>query len=263
MSNWEEYAAKRYRHVTLSRQDDIVQVTLGTDGGPVRWGGEPRDDLMHVFHDLAHDPTIRAVVLTGTGEEFTGPRAGEEPRWFQGTPTPSEWDVGIFRGRQMEFAMLSIEVPIIAAVNGPAKRHCELALLCDIVLCSEDSSFEDTAHYARGNLVPGDGVNIVLMALLGMNRARYMMLTGQIIDAREAQRLGLVGEVLPRAQLLPRAWTLARDIAARPRLITRYTRVILTQRIRQEFVALQGYGMALEALADIDRAMEASRKPAS
>ena len=104
---------------------------------------------------------------------------------------------------------------MIAAINGPALRHSELPLLCDIVLASETAEFQDSAHFPTG-LVPGDGMHIVYPLLLGPNRGRYFLLTGQSIPARQAQELGLVGEVLPKDKVLARAWELAEQLAKNP-----------------------------------------------
>ena len=145
---------------------------------------------------------------------------------------------------------LNIEVPMIAAINGPAYRHMELALLCDITLAADTAVFVDSGHFEHGNLVPGDGVNVAMMMLLGMNRARYFHLTGQTISADEALELGMVNEVLPsKAELLPRARAVAHQLARKSTLQLRYSRVILTEPIKQQMQRLVGYGMALEGLA--------------
>lgn len=245
----------KYRFIRFRREDGILEMRLHTNDGPLRWGGEPRDDLMNAFHDIALDRANRVVILTGTGDEYSGPRPPYETRHFTGVPRPLDWDIGISRGRMMHLNMLNIEVPMIAAVNGPAKRHCEIPLMCDIVLAAEGATFEDTAHYHLGNLVPGDGVNVVMTMLLGLNRARYMMLTGQLLTAPQAKELGLVGEVLPSNRLLPRAWELARQLAAKPELQTRYTRKILIEPLRRAMQDYHSLGMSLEAMADVDRAM--------
>ncbi len=105
----------------------------------------------------------------------------------------------------------------LAAINGPAVRHPEIPLLCDIVLASETATIQDSAHF-NGGLVPGDGVHIVFPMLMRINRGRYFLLTGQVLDASEAKQLGLVSEVLPPADLLPRAWQLANNFTfVRPR----------------------------------------------
>jgi enoyl-CoA hydratase/carnithine racemase len=144
--------------------------------------------------------------------------------------------------------MLLIDVPMIAAVNGPARRHAELPIMCDIVVASETAAFQDSAHFVNG-LVPGDGVHVAFPMAMGLNRARYFLLTGQEIGAQEAKDIGLVNEVLPRDQVLSRAWDLARMIMRQPELNRRYTRILLTEQLRRQMNDLLPYGLALEGLA--------------
>lgn len=136
---------------------------------------------------------------------------------------------------------------MISAINGPAWRHSEIPLLCDIVLATEETVFQDSAHFPNG-MVPGDGMHIIYPLLLGLNRGRYFLLTGQTLNARQALDFGLVSEVLPHPQLLPRAWELAEQLAQRPPLVLRYSRVLLTQHIKRLMHDLLGYGLALEGL---------------
>jgi enoyl-CoA hydratase/carnithine racemase len=95
-------------------------------------------------------------------------------------------------------------------------------------------------------------MHIVLPYLLGPNRARYFMLTGQVIEAREALELGLFAEVLPPDQVLDRAWELAEQLALQSPLVLRYTKVCFAHTIRQQILAGQGYGVLLEGMAAID-----------
>jgi enoyl-CoA hydratase/carnithine racemase len=127
---------------------------------------------------------------------------------------------------------LDIEAPMIAAVNGPALIHAELALLCDIVLASETAVFQDLPHFPSG-LVPGDGVHVVFPLLLGANRGRYFLLMGEKIDAKEAKHLGLVGEVLPPDRLFTRAREVAHHLLQRPPLTVRYARQLLTRELKR------------------------------
>ena len=143
--------------------------------------------------------------------------------------------------------LLEVEVPMIAAVNGPAKVHAELALLCDIVLASERAVFKDAPHFRYGT-VPGDGVHLIWPLLLGMNRGRHFLLTGKQFDAREALDLGLVAEVLPHDELNARAWEVARDLAKRPTITLRYTRLAITQLLKQVLQGNLSHGLALEGL---------------
>ena len=153
-------------------------------------------------------------------------------------------------GKNLLFNLLRIDVPMISAVNGPAVRHAEIPVMCDIVLASENAVFQDSAHFS-GGLVPGDGVHVVFPLVMGLNRGRYFLLTGQSLDAHEAKDMGLVNEVLARDRLLPRAWELARRIMEQPEVNRRYARLLLTERLRRQMHELLPYGLALESFAGL------------
>jgi enoyl-CoA hydratase/carnithine racemase len=247
VASLEQYA-DNYRHIRMERRDGILQMTFHTDGGPLQWGGGPHEEFPRAFADVGSDPANRVVIITGTGDAFSGPQgtaAGAPKR------TPREWDKTYWEGKRLLTNLLDIEVPMISAVNGPALRHSEIPLLCDIVLASETAAFQDSGHFMSG-LVPGDGVHIVYPMLLGLNRGRYFLLTGQSIGAQEAQTLGLVNEVLPPGELLPRAWALAGQLAEKSDLVLRYTRVATTQYVKRIMQDLLGYGLALEGLGSAD-----------
>jgi enoyl-CoA hydratase/carnithine racemase len=239
-----EHYANKYEHVRMERRDGILQITLHTNGGTLQWGAAPHRELPQVFADIGSDPENKVVIMTGAGEAFTGPRGTPETRVRR---TPAQWDATYWEGKHLLMNLLDIEVPMISAINGPALRHSELPLLCDIVLAAEETTFQDSGHFVNG-LIPGDGMHIVYPLLLGLNRGRYFLLTGQTLSAREAQDLGLVNEVLPRQQLLPRAWELAQQLAQQHPLVLRYSRVLLTQYLKRQMHDLLGYGLALEGL---------------
>jgi enoyl-CoA hydratase/carnithine racemase len=85
--------------------------------------------------------------------------------------------------------------------------------------------------------------------MLGPNRGRYFLMTGQEITAQEAQRLGVVAEVLSKDRLMPRAWELARDLLQKPALARRYTRIVLTQHLKRRLIDDLGSGLMAEGLA--------------
>ena len=99
---------------------------------------------------------------------------------------------------------------MISAINGPALRHSEMPLLCDIVLAAEETTFQDSAHFPNG-LVPGDACTLYSAFLLGLNRGRYFLLTGQTLNPAR-RRISAWSASPAREQLLPRAWTLAEQL---------------------------------------------------
>jgi enoyl-CoA hydratase/carnithine racemase len=247
MSRLEDYATK-YQTVRMERRHGILQMTLHTEGGPLRWGFLPHRELPEAFYDVGADRDNRVVIITGTGAEFSGPRATPGTSSFPSRPSIERIDRIHWEGRHLLMKLLEIEVPVISAINGPAWRHSEIPLLCDIVLAADTAQFQDSAHFPS-DVVPGDGMHIVYPLLLGVNRGRYFLLTGQTLDARKALELGLVAEVLPPDRLLARAWELAEDLARRPALLLRYTRLLLTEALRRQMHDLLGYGLGMELLA--------------
>lgn len=253
MSKFDTYA-RRFPRAAMERRQGILQVTLSTDGGPFRWDLEAQRQLVEATAEIAADCENRVVILTGTGLEFAGPRADPEVSVYAKSGievTPAALQRTHGNARRLIANMLAIEVPMIAAVNGPARRHSELALMCDIVLASETATFEDTAHFAIGGHVPGDGLNTVLTLLMGLNRARYFMLTGQVISAVEAKDMGLVAEVLSPQELLPRAWAIAEQMAGKPDLLLRHTRQVLTHPLKKALDDSLAYHLSVEALAAV------------
>ena len=244
---FEEYR-EAFSTLRMERDEGVLSLTCHTDGGPLVWGGTAHREWPDAFRRIAADPDNRVVVLTGTGDRFSGPPATQA-----GRPRlpPAGWDETRRNSTGMLDALLSIEVPIVAAINGPAVRHAEVALLSDIVLASRGTVIRDTAHFTNG-VVPGDGIYMALSLMMGVNRARYFLLTGQELTAEEALAVGLVSEVLPEEQLLERAHELARQIAARPPLVARYTRMLMTSHIRRALSQAAEYGLALEALGIAD-----------
>jgi enoyl-CoA hydratase/carnithine racemase len=240
--SFDEYR-QAYRHVAMTRDDGVLELRLHTEGGPLVWGAEPHTELGHCFREIGADPTNRVVILTGTGEEFI---ARLDDSWV-GPMTPAKWERIYTDGRRLLQALLDVEVPMVAAVNGRAVVHAELAVLCDLVIASDDAVFQDAPHFRYGT-VPGDGVHLVWPHLLGANRGRWFVLTGQRIGADEALRLGLVGEVHPRERLQERAWELARQLARQPDITLRYTREALAEPLRRVVASGLGHGLALEGL---------------
>jgi enoyl-CoA hydratase/carnithine racemase len=239
----------RYQTIRFERTDGVLEVTLHTRGGEALWGTSLQSlhaELGHAFADIAGDRENKVVILTGTGANFIAAMDRVES-----APEPTlaiMWERIYEEGAALLENLLAIPVPVIAAVNGPALIHAEIAALSDIVLAAEHAEFADLAHVPNG-AVPGDGVQTVWPMLLGPNRGRYFLLTGERIGAREAQRLGVVAEVLAADDLMPRARELAHKLAANPARMLRHTRAVLVRHVRARLRDELGFGLASEALA--------------
>jgi enoyl-CoA hydratase/carnithine racemase len=229
----------RYACARLEKSDEhILLVQLRTGGGEFVWDMAAHDDVAGLFADIAGDRDLTAVILTGTGEHFMDHFGAAAPD----RTVPVHQDLGAERlddigwtGTQLYLNLLDVQVPIVAAVHGACTVHAELPVMCDVVLASDDACFQDSVHFARG-VVPGDGSHIVWPMVLGRNRGRYFLLTGQKLTAQAAMAYGAVSEVLPREQLMERAWEVARYLAMRPPLTLRLTRSVLVQELKRAAV---------------------------
>jgi enoyl-CoA hydratase/carnithine racemase len=252
MSRFDDYK-DRFETVAFRREEGILEMRLHRDGGEARWSadeGGMNGELGRAFLEVARDPENRVVIFTGTGDGFI---AGiDMSRPFPDIASTVFWERIERETREMTESLLMIPVPIIGAVNGPAFIHAELIAMSDIVIASDRASFADKGHIVLNGVVPGDGAHAWWPLVLGPNRARYFLLTGQEIGAEEGLRLGFVGEVVPHDRLIDRAWALARELTGRPDISLRYTRQLMTRSIKRAMASEHGYGLALEALSALD-----------
>jgi enoyl-CoA hydratase/carnithine racemase len=183
-------------------------------------------EIEAAFLAVSADGDVRVAVVTGadpafcSGEDVKEMMTGE-PRPASPAPqrAPSSTKDGGRPPTPAAMAALECSKPVIAAVNGSAVGWgMELALYADIRLASENAKFAEL--FVKRGLVADVGGFYRLPALVGPSKAAELLLTGDIIDAREALRIGLVSEVLPHAELMPRAQALAAKIAANPPLAT-------------------------------------------
>lgn len=253
MSRFETYR-NNFTHARLTRsQSGVLEVMLHTDGGSLLFNGHTHEAFVELFHQIGADPDNRVVILTGAGDAFMENISPEGFDFF----TPRGYDKIYREGKKVLMNLLDIEVPVIAALNGPVRLHSEYVLLSDIVLATPDTVFQDKPHFDFG-IVPGDGVNLLWPEVIGSVRGRYFLLTRQELDAETAKDWGVINEILPRDTLLTRAHELAESLAALPPLTSRYTRIALTQKLRRIVDEGAGYGLALEGISAADVALQAA-----
>ena len=250
MTSFDDYA-HRYDFARFERRDGVLHMALHTDGGRFVFSEPAHDGLGFAFADVADDPDNKVVILSGTGDRFCADFDYRSFARLINADPAAAWVRIRSAGRRMLQAFLDIEVPVISVVNGPVVTHSELPLLADVVLASESAVFQDATHFVAG-LPPSDGMHVVWSTLLGLNRGRYFLLTGQTIDAAEALALGVVGEVLPPERVLDRAWELAQNWTRHTPLTLRGTRTTLTYEWRRLLNEQLHSGLTYEALAAVD-----------
>jgi enoyl-CoA hydratase/carnithine racemase len=201
----------------LRRRDGIVQLRLHTDGGSFIFNRRAQENFGELFHRIGRDQDNKVLILTGTGADF----CADYEKGHESTLLAVDPAGGWHRMRADADAMLrsfvALDFPTIAVINGPARCHSELPLAADVVLAADTVAFQDAVHVAGAGMAPADGIHIVWTTLLGLNRARYYLLTGGEITAAEAKRWGMVSELHGPGQALDRAWELAEVWARWPR----------------------------------------------
>jgi len=178
------------------------------------------EELHQVLNNINQDSHVRAIVLTGAGRGFcSGADLKGRQRVKPGEAGPDASQASSSRLKQtynpLILAIRTIEKPFIAAVNGVAAgAGCNMALACDIVLASEEARFGNV--FARIGLIPDCGGHFFLPRLVGFHKAAELMFTGDIIDAHEAERIGLINRVVPHGELEKATRELAERLARGP-----------------------------------------------
>jgi len=180
--------------------------------------------LEGAFRDVQRDPEVRCVILTGADPSFC---SGDDVKEIM---LGAAQESGILRARPVRpeptpaaLAVLHCDRPVIAAVNGPAVGWgMDLALFCDIRIASERARFGEL--FIKRGLIPDLGGLWCLPQVVGPAKAAELVFTGDVVDAAEARRIGLVSQVVPHDSLLPAARELAGRIAANAPLALRYAK---------------------------------------
>lgn len=221
----------------LTVEDRVATLTFNRhDLRNALTGSNLIDDIVNTANWVNHADDVSVLVLTGAGSAFS---AGGNIRDMAERGGDFAGDVAecaerYRRGIQrIPLALQNVEVPIIAAVNGPAiGAGFDLANMADIRIASEKAKFGET--FLNLGIIPGDGGAWLMQRLIGYQRAFELTLTGRVIDAKEAQELGIVMQVTEPEQLMSEAMKLAKKIASQPPKATRLTKRLMKTAQRME-----------------------------
>jgi enoyl-CoA hydratase/carnithine racemase len=253
LTNWVkpisfEEIQEKYREFFIleKRADGVVLVRHHTNGGPLKFSLRWHHALPLFYRDICQDRSNELLIFTGTDDVFM-----------------NEGDVADFAGfdvyrnsfdhfwtdafELIEGFLYNIHVPVIAAFNGPALVHSEWALMADWVIAADNATFQD-AHF-ENHYVAGDGNSIVFAERMGITRGYGMAMMAKKFDAKEALENRLVNEVVPRAELLKRAYEVADWLMSRSRAVRRAQHMVNMRHWRDVMHRHLGYHLGCEHTA--------------
>jgi enoyl-CoA hydratase/carnithine racemase len=238
-----------YENLALSRADGVLVLRFHTDGGPLVFTGQTHEALPAALEEISLDADNKALVITGTGDFFMkdidGPSLGEIFK-------PAAWEKTRMEGTKVLQRLLDLPMPVVGVANGPAMIHSEYLLLSDIHIASDRAVYGDFPHPAFG-ITGGDGVQVVWEEVAGTARAKWLLWTGESIDAQTALQWGVVSEVVPHERAAERGMEIARGLAAKPALYRSLQKQTLNVNLRRRITQDVPFGMALEGLTAADQ----------
>jgi enoyl-CoA hydratase len=234
----DRYAA--YKYLAFERDGGVLTVTLNPATPLNVITGALHTELASVFDTIRHDSATDAVVLTGSGQAFSG---GGDLHWLHDM-TPSDRDMVFDEGRRIVVDLLELPQPIIAAIEGPAVGlGATLALFCDVRIAARGSRIGDP--HVRVGVVAGDGGAVIWPWLIGA-RAKYYLMTGDLVPGPEAERLGLVDQLVDDGDALSAARALAARLASGYRKAIRGTKASVNKLLREAANLVLDTSLALE-----------------
>ncbi|MBI4288452.1 MAG: enoyl-CoA hydratase/isomerase family protein [Chloroflexi bacterium] len=239
----------RYTTIKVEKADRIAVLTLNRPKELNTINRTMHLELEDLFEDISNDPEVYVVVLTGTGRVFSaGGDLKNQWQWVhEGAPY-----VDIQMARKLIHNILKVEQPIISALNGDTiGLAANIALLCDIVIAADNARLGDP--HVHVGLVAGDSGCIIWPLLAGIPKAKELLLTGDLIGARDAERLGIVNHVVPREEVMPTAMALAKRLAYGPTRAIRWTKQMINKRLRDEVNLVLDASLGLEFAETIGR----------
>jgi|TARA_B100000959_G_C14832869_1_gene562631 enoyl-CoA hydratase len=212
---------KKYKELQIQKENRILTVTINRPEDMNAVNEQLHIEFSTIFIDAEYDDDVDIIILTGAGKAFC---AGGDLKWLlriHGDPVETAYHIN--HDRKIQNAMLDMEKPIIAKVNGPAVGlGCSLALFCDFIYATPRSKFADP-HVSVG-LVAGDGGCVIWPQLIGYARAKKYLLTGDLVSANDALDMGLITEVMDESEIDAAVQALAEKLRDGAKYSIRWTK---------------------------------------
>lgn len=216
------------KSVLISKEEGILTITLNKPKSLNALDFELREDLFDVLYNAARDDEVRVLVITGNGKAFC---AGGDLKTMGKDFAPGEGRVRMQNIQRITKVITGMDKLVIAAVNGPAAgAGCNLALSCDFIIAAEEAKFVEP--FGKVGLIPDMGGLYFLPRLVGLLKAKELVFTWQSIDAREAEKIGMVTRVVPLENLYSEVKKLADQLVRGPALANGLTKSIINKSLQ-------------------------------
>lgn len=233
-----------YQRLSVKVVQRIATVTMNQPEKLNAVDARMHTELARIFIDLNEDPQVDIIVLTGAGRAFS---SGGDIDWMQKMiDDPAEFEKTAREGKQIVFSMLDCEKPIVAKLNGHAAGlGATIALFCDVIFASEKAKIGDP-HVSVG-FVAGDGGAVIWPQLIGYARAKEFLLTGDLMTAAEAARIGLINRAVPPEELDATVDAFVRRLASGATKAIRWTKMSVNIGLKQLAHSIMDASIAYEA----------------
>lgn len=237
-----------YQTIKFARRGRVLEVILNRPDQLNAVNSELHEELAQVFVDADRDPDSDVLVLTGEGRAFSA--GGDIEGMRKKLDGPSTFHKTAREGKQIIFSLLDCEKPIIARVNGHAMGlGATIALFCDVIFAADTAKIADP--HVRVGLVAGDGGAVIWPQLIGYARAKEFLMTGDVLTATEAARIGLINHAVPAAELDERVKEFADKLASGPTKAIRWSKVSANIGLKQLAHSIMDTSLSYEWLSSL------------
>ncbi|MBV9841026.1 MAG: enoyl-CoA hydratase/isomerase family protein [Sphingomonadaceae bacterium] len=238
----------KYEYLTVAKIDGIATVTFNRPDARNAISPEVHKEIEYIWTDLARDPEITVIVLTGAGKAFSA--GGDIKRMAEraGTEFGLQYALAVPLNTLRIYEHMALTPqPIIAAVNGDAiGLGLTLALFSDISIVADDAKLGDT--HVRVGMVAGDGGCVIWPLLIGVQKAKEYLMRGKLFSGAEAAEMGLVNYAEPKDQVLEKAMEIARELVSLPKQAVSWTKQAVNKTVKQQMNLTLDTSIAYESL---------------
>jgi enoyl-CoA hydratase len=214
-----------FKYIIYEKNEGVATITLNRPEALNAFTKDVVEEILHALEDVKTDEAVRVVVLTGAGEKAFS--AGADIKTMVGMTALKAREMS-FMGERLCVGLENLEKPVIAAINGYALGGgLEVAMSCDLRIASENAKMGQTE--INIGLIPGWGGTQRLTRLVGMTKAKEMVFTGRIIDAKTAEQIGIVNMVVPADKFRETVSQFAKDLASKAPVALKVAKALINK----------------------------------